>query len=204
MFATVYVDEETNLPHFPEAINGTDMSWQCKQGLDVYSGPYKITAKGRLQRKEQSHREKTGDEKQAEAEKWGFDTWESYVNAYEEFEDGLYPTEVEYDEDNDDERPPSIMPTQTVVDETWWADHNVHGTFEFHQVLRQNPIEYETVVKPDGEEVKEPSEYELDVYLQYEARFTQGNLDEIVFMGERMGDKSIEETIEEIEEWENR
>jgi len=49
MFATVYVDESIDLPHFPEELE-SDCSWQSKQGLDVYDGPYRITADGRLEK----------------------------------------------------------------------------------------------------------------------------------------------------------
>jgi hypothetical protein len=55
-----------------------------------------------------------------------------------------------------------------VVDEHW-VDHNMHGSFEFHASTRQK------------------DEYE-DFYWSYEARFTKGQLDEILFLGERGSD----------------
>lgn len=57
-------------------------------------------------------------------------------------------------------RPPS---NQTVAEE-FWVDHNQHGTFEFHG---------------GSDDVKD------GYFWSYEARFTNGDLDGIVFLGER-------------------
>lgn len=56
-----------------------------------------------------------------------------------------------------------------VVDETW-VDHNQHGSFEFH-----------TGVGPDGGDMQSPDVDEYTWY-SYEARFTEGELDEIVLL----------------------
>lgn len=55
---------------------------------------------------------------------------------------------------------------QTVAEE-FWLDHNMHGSFEFHG--SNDDIE-------DG------------FFWSYEARFTKGDLDAIVFLGTRGGD----------------
>lgn len=205
IYATVYVDNDIDLPYFPDEIDRTDMAWQSKQGINVYAGPYRITSDERLERKEVSHREKTPEEKQSEAEKWGFDSWEEYIQAYENNnnDEKLYPPEVDYNPNEDDEHPP-IFPSEKTVDETWWADHNMHGTFEFHKKIKRDPIEYETTLDPSsGTEIERPAEYALDICFKYEARFTRGDLDEIVFLGERGRDRdsSVESTLEKIEEW---
>jgi hypothetical protein len=54
---------------------------------------------------------------------------------------------------------------ETVAEELW-MDHNMHGSFEFHG--SHDDIE-------DG------------FYWSYEARFTRGDLDALVFLGERNG-----------------
>ena len=203
VFARVRVDNSIDLPHFPEELDRTDMVWQSKRGVPVHGGPYRVTSDGRLEQHQTSYREKTAEEKQNEAEKWGFDSWDEYVQAYEDG-DGMIPDVIDYDLDEDDEYPP-VYPSEKVVDETWWADYNMHGTFEFHQSIKRDPIEYEEITDPLGEEksLERPSEYALSVYLEYEARFTKGDLDEIVFMGSRMGyaDDPVEYALEQIAEW---
>jgi len=215
MFATVFIDESIELPHFPEELE-RGVGWQSKQGLDVYSGPYRITGDGRLEKKQQSYRKKTADEKQSEANTWGFDSWKEYTQAYEESDSVLggapdaVDGEVTYDDDT--ENPPTNMPSDETLDEEWWGDISFHGTFEFHELIKKNPIEYEEITTPDGEIVTNengetatrPSEYALDVFLEYEARFTKGDLDDIVFMGSRHAtteDTGIVQALAEIEDW---
>lgn len=204
MFATVYVDESIVLPHFPEELN-RERAWQSKQGLNVSDVPYRITAAGRLEKKEQTYREKTDEEKQAEAEKWGYDSWGEYVQAYKEVEDSPFPEGIDLDtgEDEGEDTPPILFPREQTLNEQWWADQSFHGTFEFHGLLKENPISYETFKNASGETVKSPDEYALEVYVEYEARFSKGNLQEILFMGSRgFGvDDPIEHALEQIEQW---
>ena len=204
MFATIRVDNEIELPHFPEEIDRDDMAWQSKQGLDVYSGPYRITAEGRLEQKKVSHREKTDEEKVEEAAKWGFDSWDEMKQVYDEADGMLYPDEIEYDADEDGyEDSPPLFLSERITDETWWADISHHGTFEFHQYLKRDPTEYETHEKLGEGEVEIPEEHALEVFLEYEARFRQGELTDLVFMGERHTnvDDPIGEALDKIEEW---
>jgi hypothetical protein len=206
MFAIVRVSNEIELPHFPEEIDRDVMTWQSKQGLDVYSGPYRITEDGRLEQKKVSNRDKTDEEKQQEAERWGFNSWEEYEQAYEESDDGsLYPDVIDWDSEEDgyDEHPP-LFPSEKTTDETWWGDISHHGTFEFHQMIRRDPIEYETLGRETLGTVERPSEYALSVFLEYEAHFDKGDLTDIVFVGTR-GHASIDDPIghalDKIEEW---
>lgn len=202
MFARVMVNNSVELPYFPVEIDRDELRWQSKQGLDVYGGPYRIIADGRLEQKKQSYREKTEVEKQAEAEKWGFDSWEEYCHAYDENDDVLIPDEVGWSENEHgyDDYPPTLYPEEQVLDEEWWGDYNMHGTFEFHQYFRRDPTEWETIG-----DVEKPANHALEVFMEYEARFTKGELDEIVFMGERGfndndGDP-VEEALNAIQEW---
>jgi len=67
-------------------------------------------------------------------------------------------------------------------------------------LLRRDPIEFEQI----GDSVERPSEYGLEVYVEYEARFTGGDLDEIIFMGSRgqeSGEEAVEFAVEQVEEW---
>jgi hypothetical protein len=207
MYSTVRVSDEINLPHFPDEIDRSDIRWQSKRGLDVYGDPYFITADGRLEQKQKTWREKTDEEKMQEAKKWGFDSWGEYVAAYDAHavnDDGIYPDAVEWDEDEDgyDERPPTVRPKDDTIDEVWWGDQSYHGTFEFHHLLRRDPVEYEEMVTLDGETVESPSEHALDVYLEYEARFTKGDLDGIVFIGDRFAESDpVQTALHEIEKW---
>lgn len=202
MFASIRLEDGVELPHFPDSLD-TDRGWQSKQGLDVYDGPYRITSDGRLEKKYESYREKTDTEKLDEAERWGFDSWEAYLDAYDSMEEnsgGLIPDEIDYDFETDDGAPPpAIRPKEQVKDDSWWGDCNYHGTFEFHDIVRENPVEME---ERDGAPDK-VTEWELDVYVEYEARFTKGELDEIVLIGDRGHDSdSREEIIEKFEQFE--
>lgn len=203
MFARVDIDNSIELPHFPDRIDRDGMSWQSKQGLDRYGLPYRVTAEGRLEQKQEEYRDKTDEEKQTEAEKWGFNSWDEYTTAYEENEEDLYPDAV--DTESNDEHPP-FMPSEKILENTFWHDINHHGTFEIHQIIRENPQDTETVAGAEimeGEGFERPCDYELDVFLSYEITFDRGDLQEIKFMGERMSDRSLDETIEMLEEFDN-
>lgn len=206
MFATVRIDNSIELPHFPEELDRDKMGWQSKQGLDVYGGPYRVTGDGRLEKRQTSYRDKTDDEKRREAEKWGCDSWEEYIQLYEESDESMWPDELDWDEDEDGygDTPPTISPREQTVDEEWWGDQSFHGTFEVHEVIRRDPISYNVMEDPvSGEEVKRPEEYALDVFVEYELRFNRGDLTDVVFMGERgcRTDDPIGDALDKIEEW---
>lgn len=197
MYATVYVDESIDLSHYPEELD-RGRSWQSKRGVNRYGGPYRITEDGRLEERLIERRDKKDSEKRQEAQKWGFDNWESYIQAYEERDEPFrHPEEVEYDPEKDNDKPPRIYPEETVVSDKYWKDVNKHGSFEFHSSIKADPIE-ETKEGPEKN-----IEYKLEVYMQYEARFTDGDLDEIVFLGERFSDDKdpVESALEKIEQW---
>ena len=198
IFATVLVDNSIELPHFPEELNRDKVSWQSKRGLDIYGGPYRITASGTLEEQKRSARAKTAEEKQSEASRWGFDSWDEMVEAYDNSEQPI-PDAVEYDEG--EEYPPTYV-SDTVIDEKWWDDISYDGTFEFYHILKEDPTEYEEFTE-DGEVIhRQPQEYALDVFLEYEARFDRGELSEIVFMGSRnVVDGPIEHALDSIESW---
>lgn len=203
IFATVFVDETIELPHFPEEIE-RGQSWQSKRGIDQYGGPYRITAEGRLEEKQYRHREKTADEKQSEAEKWGCDSWEEYVHVYEEADNIAFPEELDWDKEEDgyDDSPPTMKPSEEIVEEEYWSDCNKHGSFEFHEILKRDPQSTEEI-SLDETTIERDTDYKLDVFIEYEARFTNGALDEIVFMGSRgFGDDDpIDHALEQIEDW---
>lgn len=201
MFARVEIDNSIELPHFPDRVDRENMSWQSKQGLDRYAGPYRVTSEGRLEQKQEEYRKKTDEEKQSESEKWGFDSWEEYTTAYEEYDEGLYPDSV--DTESNDEYPP-VFPKQKTLENEFWHDVNHNGTFEIHQIIRENPQDTEVIGADRLEEPFErPCDYELDVFLSYEITFDKGDLQEVKFMGERVEERSLEETVELLEEFDN-
>lgn len=201
MFDNVKVEEGVDLPHLPDSIDPAEIGWQTKSFERTLS-VFKLTEDGRLLRKEQSYRDKTAEEKQSEAEKWGYGSWDAYVQAYDSAE-GLYPDSIDYDMYSDElgETPPSITPRPKTLDETFWADHNYHGTMEFYSSLRRNPVAHEVLTDDDGEEFERPTEFELDVFVSYEARFTKGELDDIVLVARH--DYEREEIIEQLEEYDS-
>lgn len=88
----------------PEWEYDDDPGWQTKDIERPAMYHYRITSDGRLEKRQDIYREKTDEEKQQEAKKWGFDSWDEYVETYDEFvEEGEYnhtvPEAVDWDED---------------------------------------------------------------------------------------------------------
>ena len=187
MFATVTLDESIDLPHFPEWIDRSDLSWQSKRGIDRYSGPYRVNADGRLEEKHKAYRDKTEAEKLDEAQKWGYNSWEAYADARTEEpyggDGGRISQLIEYH----DELPPggAFVSEQTVEDE-YWVDQETHGTVEIHQVVRRGSY----TESPISEElsVTSPDEYQFEFYFSYELTFKHGTLDDVLFCGTRHND----------------
>jgi len=156
LFNTVIVEDSVELPKFPRDRSPSEIEWQTKKIGNPYMQTYKLTAAGRLLRKEQEMREKTAAEKRAEAESHGFDSWDDYVS----FRDDAAPEELL-------SRGLGLgTPNERTVAEEFWLDHNMHGSFEFHG---------------------SKDDLEGGFFWSYEARFTRGDLDAIVFLGERGG-----------------
>lgn len=171
IFDSIRVEEGVDLPHFPENIDQTEVGWQSKS-LACCMYKYKLSEEGRLLRKQKSYRERTDEEKQEESR------------------------QASYTKDQ-------------VVDEVWWADQNQHGSFEFYSSLRRDPQDEVPLRKDpngqklrddDGEVVTKPTDYALDLFICYEARFTKGDLDEIILVP-RTDEQNVEEIIEELNEW---
>jgi hypothetical protein len=156
LYDDVLVADGVRLPKFPADASPSDIEWQTKDIGRPAIQAYKLTADGRLLRREREFREKTSEEKQTAAADHGFDSWEVYVSFCEDA--------------TPDERIQRGIglraPDPQTLDEELWLDHNIHGSFEFHG--RNDDIEDE-------------------FYWSYEARFTRGELDAIVFLGERGG-----------------
>jgi hypothetical protein len=214
MFASIRIDESIDLPYFPEELDHTDYGWQSKRGIDVYNGPYKLTEDGRLKREEKIWTEKTDEEKQAEAEKWGFDSWDEYTSVYEGGwsidEDGIIPDAVDWDSDEDgyEDMPPTFAgPSDETVKKTIWLDCNKHGTVEFYTRITEGVISTIEEEKPlstdDGETREVVEEWALNIFVEYEARFDRGGLTDIVFMGDRHQntDDPIGDVLEQINKW---
>lgn len=98
------------------------VEWQTKSIERPFMRTFKLTADGRLLRKEQSMRDLTPEERTVKAREHGFDSWEAWVAA-----DGFGP-----------------LPTWAqTVDEEWWVDHHQHGSFEFHGSTPDHRYSYE-------------------------------------------------------------
>ena len=156
MYDDVLVAAGVRLPRFPADASPSDIGWQTKSIGQPAMRAYKLTADGRLLRRERDFREKTPEEKQAEAADHGFESWDKYVSFCE-------------DADPDDRIQHGIglrAPDPRTVEAELWLDHNMHGSFEFHG---------------------QSDDIEVGFRWSYEARFTRGDLDAIVFLGERGG-----------------
>lgn len=156
LYDVVLVADGVRLPKFLTDASLSDIEWQTKDIGRPAMQAYKLTADGRLLRREREFREKTSEEKQTVAADNGFDSWDEFISFCgdaalgERIQRGIGLG----------------APNTQTVDEELWLDHNTHGSFEFHG--RSDDIE-------DG------------LHWSYEARFTRGGLDAIVFLGERGG-----------------
>lgn len=155
LYDTVVLDTSVELPRFPEALDPHQLRWQTKDLSRPGGETFQISGDGRLLRQETAYREKTDTEKQTEAHDHGFDTWDDYVTAAH----SRNPTDPDSDL-------PAIVRSVVKVD-SWWVDHNFHGSFEFYATS--------------------PTNSGYDITWSYEARFSRGALDELVFLGDRDG-----------------
>lgn len=156
LFDELVVEDGIELPKFPRERSPTEIEWQTKEIGRPTMQQYKLASSGQLLRREREYREKTPEEKHEAAGEHGFDSWDEYVSFCEEA-----------DAQDLVQRGIGVGgPDGQTVDEEFWVNHNMHGSFEFHG--KNDDIE-------DG------------CYWSYEARFTRGDLDAIVFLGERGG-----------------
>ncbi|MGB9964052.1 hypothetical protein [Halobacterium hubeiense] len=156
LFDELLVEDGVELPKFPDDRRASDIEWQTKGVGRPAMRAYKLTAAGRLLRREREYREKTPEEKHAEATEHGFDSWDEYVSFCED----AAPQDLR-------QRGIGVAgPDEQTVEEAFWLDHNMHGSFEFHG---------------SSDDVEDGFSW------SYEARFTRGDLDAIVFLGERGG-----------------
>lgn len=122
VYDTLFVEDGVELPKFPRDRSPTEVKWQTKDIGHPCMRTFKLTASGRLLRKERDMREKTAAEKQAEATERGFDSWDEYVSFCEDAD----PEELL-------RRGLGVgIPDDQTVAEEFWLDHNMHGSFEFH------------------------------------------------------------------------
>lgn len=153
MFDHISVHESIALPGYPD--DRGDRQFQTKQVDYPSMDTYRVTADGRLEQRRRSYREKTEEEKQASAEERGFDSWDAYLEAYnearekegmaEEFLDGTIPF---------------AGPRHETIDEEWWVDQQYHGDVEIHcSGLRFEPP--------------------VEEFFSYVLRFTHGELEEV-------------------------
>lgn len=148
MYDTLVIEEGVSLPEFPQAGDPGELSWQTKDiGMPILR-TFKLTADGRLLRRETEQREMTDKELDEMAAEDGYESWDDWKES-----DGFGPLES----------------WKYTTDKEFWLDHSMHGSFEFHA------------------NTKRLDNYD-DFYWSYEARFTRGELDEIVFLGDRFSD----------------
>lgn len=120
LYDDLIIDDSVTLPEFTGDRAAID--WQTKTIGRPYMRTFKITADGRLLRKEQSFRELTAAELDDKARERGHDSWSAWEDA-ETF--GPLPS------------------WKQTVDEEWWVDHHQHGTFEFHGSTTDHHYSYE-------------------------------------------------------------
>lgn len=109
LYDTVIIEPAVDLPDFEG--DREAMDWQTKSIGQPVMRTFKISADGRLLRKEQSHRDLGLDELDAKAQELGYESWDAFEAA-----DTLGP----------------FPEWERTVEDEWWVDHQQHGTFEFH------------------------------------------------------------------------
>lgn len=158
LYDNLIIDDEIDLPEFEE--DTLDLGWQTKDIQRPIMQTFRLTKRGRLMRKEKTFRPKTDEEKQEEAEERGFDSWDEMVQIYEEvLEDSEQPIMDLSDAGFDG----FGSPDEQQVDEIFWLDHNMHGSFEFHT-------------------------HTDDYWYSYEAWFEDGELQKIILMKKEESD----------------
>lgn len=140
LYDTIHIESGVDLPELPDSIDQTAVRWQTKDlGRDMHE--YRLSADGELQSEQRTYRMKTDEEQQAEAEQWGFNSWDAYIDAYDSHDagDGLYPDAVqEYVSfENNEPLPPSFRPTRQTLDESWWETHPFTGTLTFYKSFKR-------------------------------------------------------------------
>jgi len=186
LFARVTIDDSINLPHYPNHLE-RGHTWQSK--TDALDGlvSYCVDDRGRLVRETQHKRQKTEEEKRKEAQKWGYDSWDEYVTAYDESDD-MWPDDIDYEE-GDVERPPAVRPSEQTVHETTWEDTHMHGEVEVYRA-----VDKWQGANPDHDDF--PS-----TLLQYTLWFQQGKLQDVIIGGRGVGREAM---LDRIREWEER
>jgi len=111
------IEVGVELPGFTGDREAVD--WQTKSIDFPRLRTFRLTADGRLLRKEVSHRELTDEELAAKARDHGYESWATWEQA-----DSIGP----------------LQGWRRTVDEEWWVDHHQHGTFSFRGSTPQSPL----------------------------------------------------------------
>lgn len=83
-----------------------------------------------------------------------------------EYTDGSAETWEEWEDMSPDTTFDAPLPSWSeTVDEEWWANHNYHGSIKFYTSSHGHDF--------------------LDDFLEYEARFTKGDLDEVILISDK-------------------
>lgn len=112
LFDTVQLEDGVDLPEFPEDKNPRELDWQSKNIQGPAMDDFKLTADGRLLKKEVTKEKRSLRELNEKAREEGYDDWNDIKQNGSDFL-------------------PTFGLQQKVVDETW-VDYDQHGTFKFY------------------------------------------------------------------------
>jgi len=120
LYDRLEIEAGVELPGFKGDREAVD--WQTKSIDFPRLRTFRLTADGRLLRKEVSHRELTHEELAAKARDRGYESWAAWEQA-----DAIGP----------------LPGWRRTVDEEWWVDHHQHGTFTFRGSTPDRRYSYE-------------------------------------------------------------
>lgn len=172
-FAPLHIDPAVEIPEWP-ADARRPSSWSTRyRFLHPNTGPFRITADRELQERQPTHRKMTADEKQAYAEKHGFDSWEAIQDLYD---DNDFWTTQETPGDL-----PFLRPTGIVEADTEWVLADEITSLSFHARMPVEPLDDDQWT--DGE--PDPDEYLDAPVAAWTATVRDGTVVDIEFEGEK-------------------
>lgn len=154
MYDRIEIGDSISLPEFPyNKIDPNKLNWQSKS-LGGLLEQYRIE-KDSVYKEHVVKREATDEELNEKAKEKGYSSYEEWEEEWNKF--------INKDESSNK----FILPPQKqVIDEKYWAKYHKHGTINFY---------CSTKYTEDWEE-------EDDYWFTYEARYTKGELDDVVLI----------------------
>lgn len=169
--AVVHIDDTVTIPDWPEHAR-RPASWETvHDAVNPNTGPFRITADRELHERQPTYRHMTEEEKQAYAEKHGYDSWDELQSVYDD-------TDFWTDDDAPGDLP-FLRPTGVVEADTEWVLADDIDSLSFHAHMPPESVDESTWT--DG--VPNPNEYVDAPLAAWTATVHDGTVVNIEFEG---------------------